>query len=109
MEEEVFFLIVSAIFALVITAGVCRYDFVANVLFVAQAVLSFLVWKLFAFGAFSLAVMLHVHHIIIHWDTDFSDQITFMTLQLRDVSNHETWIVASLVAALIFLIYPSMQ
>lgn len=51
----------------------------------------------------TLGLELWVHHAMIHRSTDFGDQITFLTFQLKDCSNHETWIVACFTAALVWL------
>lgn len=50
----------------------------------------------------SLAIVIWIHHILIHWESDFTGQWTFCTFQLKDISNHETWIVACVVAGTVF-------
>ena len=90
----------------VLVAGCYRVDAIANVLFVVQAIVTCCLWHFFVYGAIFLAFMLIVHHILIHYHDDFSDQYTFLTLQLNDVSNHETWIVASVTAAVVASVCP---
>lgn len=98
----VFVALTAFIFILVLIFGYYRYDRAAIVLFVTQAVVAFVFWDLFLYGALVLAFTIAIHHYMIHCQDDFSDQITFLTLQLKDISNHETWIVASLTAALVY-------
>ena len=67
----------------------------AIIVIVTQAVLSVLVYQgtiLFPFAALFLAFTLVCHHAIIHWNSDF---------RCKDIRNHETWVVAALVAAFI--------
>ena len=55
--------------------------------------------------AFSLALTIWAHHYIIHnvnQEPDLSEP-TCISLQLHDISNHETWIVASITAALAWM------
>jgi len=45
--------------------------------------------------AICLAIALILHHIYVHQNYEFPDR----AFQISDVSNHETWIVASLAFA----------
>jgi membrane protein YdbS with pleckstrin-like domain len=79
-----------------------RWALMANIMFVVAATVVFLVvhdgfW--FALNAFALAGVLAVHHGIIHRASDFSQEVTCCCrLQFKDICNHETWIVACVVA-----------
>ena len=56
----------------------------------------------FAAGASVLAGTILAHHIVIHWRDDTEeehDMWSWWVFQLHDIANHETWIVASLVAS----------
>lgn len=82
-----------------------KYAITAAVLMIADAL--FIVCVLafdyqFDILAVTLGINIWIHHAIIHRASDFSDQITFLTLQLKDISNHETWIVACLTAAAVW-------
>ena len=51
-----------------------------------------------------LAFTLLCHHTIIHWNSRFQDETcSCAPFQCKDVSNHETWVVACLVAAVVSL------
>ena len=56
----------------------------------------------FPAAAVFVAFTLLSHHTIIHWRSRFEGETCSCALfQLKDVSNHETWVVAALVAAAI--------
>lgn len=56
----------------------------------------------FPAAALSTALILLVHHAIVHRATDFGEEkCSCAPFQCKDVSNHETWVVASVTAALI--------
>ena len=105
----IFIVINISVFVGVLLAGIYKCDTFAYLLMCEQVVNSFLFWEWFPIGAMSLAVMLIVHHIIIHYDHDFSNEITLFTLQLKDISNHETWIVACITATSIYLLCASQS
>jgi hypothetical protein len=77
----------------------------AIIVIVTQAVLSVLVYQgtiLFPFAALFLAFTLVCHHAIIHWNSDFRrEACSCVCFQCKDIRNHETWVVAALVAAFI--------
>jgi len=52
--------------------------------------------------AISFGSLIIAHHMLIHWNTDFAGEITCCTLQLNDISNHETWIIASFTAGIVW-------
>ena len=74
-------------------------------LLVTQAIVSVAVFagnSLFPLLAFLLGLTILCHHAVIHRDTDFSEEPSSCAFfQLKDVSNHETWVVGSAVAGLI--------
>ncbi len=58
----------------------------------------------FSLGAFATAILLLLHHAIIHRNSNFSEERCSCTpFQCKDVGNHETWIVAAITAGLISL------
>jgi hypothetical protein len=62
------------------------------------------VW--FPFSALFLSFTLLCHHAVIHRNSRFDDETCSCTpFQCKDVSNHETWVVASSVAAVISLLH----
>ena len=77
----------------------------AIVLMIMQAIVSVAVFggdPLFPLTAFLLGATILCHHAVIHWNSDFSEQpCACAFFQLKDVSNHETWVVGSVVAGLI--------
>lgn len=79
------------------------YSLVANLVMLSQGLISILVYggtSLFPFAALILAATILTHHTIIHWNSDFEDETcSCAPFQVKDVSNHETWVVASFVAA----------
>lgn len=94
----------------------------AVICMVVQAILIiFLYSKFIPFGALCLshAVILITHHIIIHSNIPIGlriqstergvEETTFLTLQLKDISNHETWIVALLTASIVFFVESSQS
>jgi xanthine/uracil permease len=74
-------------------------------LLVMQAVVSIAVFAsdpLFPLASYLLGVTIVCHHAVIHRDSDFSEETcSCAAFQLKNVSNHETWVVASIVAGLI--------
>ena len=53
-------------------------------------------------AAFALAILLLIHHTIVHIDSDFSDErCSCAPFQCKDASNHETWVVAAVTAGLV--------
>lgn len=91
----------SAVLATAIAvSGAWKNDLAAGVFSAAYAALLLCVIPEFlGFGALLNALLLWVHHVLKHWRDDMSDETTCATLQLKDISNHETWIVASLTVA----------
>lgn len=82
-----------------------KYQVLSTLLLVAAAIyivayLSFM--YPFDILAISLACAIIAHHMIIHRNTDFSGEPTFLTLQVHDVCNHETWMVANFTAAIVW-------
>lgn len=58
----------------------------------------------FSLGAFATAILLLLHHAIVHRNSEFTNEKCSCTpFQCKDVGNHETWIVASITAGLISL------
>ena len=56
----------------------------------------------FPIAAVFVAFTLLSHHTIIHWRSRFEGETcSCAPFQLKDISNHETWVVAALVAATI--------
>ena len=59
--------------------------------------------EFFYVAALTVAGVLLMHHTVIHWVNDFAERpdepCGCACFQLKDVCNHETWVVASLVAA----------
>ena len=59
----------------------------------------------FPAAAFFLAFTLLCHHTIIHWGSRFEGETcSCAPFQCKDICNHETWVVATLVAGLISLL-----
>lgn len=82
-----------------------RYAIITLVLFLVTA--SYIVFYLaydyrFDVLAFFFGCVIALHHMCIHRESDFTGQITCCTLQLHDISNHETWIVACVTAAIVW-------
>ena len=81
------------------------YAWFANVCLIVQAFVSAGVlagtgW--FPVAGVILAFTLLCHHAVIHRNSRFDDeQCSCAPFQLKDICNHETWVVASLVASLI--------
>ena len=56
----------------------------------------------FPVAALFLAFTLLCHHAIIHWTSRFEGETcSCAPFQCKDISNHETWVVAALVAGLV--------
>lgn len=81
------------------------YSLAAVAVFVIQALLSIVLFGgsvLFPLAAVYLAFIILVHHAIIHYNSKFEGETcSCAPFQLKDVCNHETWVVASLVAAVV--------
>lgn len=81
------------------------YSLAAIAAFVIQAVLSIMLFSgtiLFPVSALFLAVVILCHHAVIHRNSTFEGETcSCAPFQLKDISNHETWVVASLVAAIV--------
>ena len=61
--------------------------------------------SVFPLGALLVAVTLLSHHTIIHRYSRFEgENCSCAPFQCKDVSNHETWIVAAIVAGLVSLL-----
>jgi hypothetical protein len=72
--------------------------------FVSVAVLHGNEW--FPVAALFVAFTLMCHHSIIHWQSRFEGETcSCAPFQCKDISNHETWVVASLVAGLVSLLH----
>lgn len=74
---------------------------VALIVLLAVAGTGMLGWTpFFPLAAATIALVLLAHHTVVHWDHDFGDEACGCAcFQCKDVSNHETWVVAALVAA----------
>ena len=85
------------------------YGLVAVSLIGIQASVSVIVLRgtsAFPPAALFVAFTLLCHHAIIHWNSRFEGETcSCAPFQCKDVSNHETWIVASLVAAMVSLLH----
>lgn len=58
--------------------------------------------EFFAPTAFYIALLLLLHHAIIHRTTDFGEEkCACAVFQCKDVKNHETWVVASVTAGVV--------
>jgi hypothetical protein len=72
-----------------------------------QALLTIVVWggtAYFPLGALVLALTISSHHAVIHRNSKFEgENCSCACFQVKDVSNHETWVVCSLVAAVVSL------
>ena len=57
---------------------------------------------LFPLASFYIAILLVVHHAVIHRATDFTEERCASALfQCKDVGNHETWVVAAVTATVV--------
>jgi hypothetical protein len=81
------------------------YGTAALVLLVVQAVVSVALYAgsgIFPIVALAMAFTLICHHAVIHRNSNFEEEsCSCICFQCKDVSNHETWAVASLVAAIV--------
>jgi hypothetical protein len=81
------------------------YSSIAIVALCIQALVSITVFTgtgYFPSTAILLAFTMLCHHAIIHRDSTFEgERFSCTPFQLKDVCNHETWVVSSIVAALI--------
>jgi hypothetical protein len=79
------------------------YSYSAIGLMVVQAVATTAIYAgtfMFSVGAGVLALTLICHHIVIHRNSEFEGETcSCACFQAKDASNHETWIVACIVAA----------
>ena len=61
--------------------------------------------EFFYVAALAVAAVLLLHHTVIHWVNNFAERedepCGCACFQLKDVRNHETWVVASIVAAVV--------
>jgi hypothetical protein len=72
--------------------------------FAAMSVIMLHGTPFFPLGAFSTAVLLLLHHTIIHYKSEFpGERCSCAPFQCKDVGNHETWIVASVTAGVVSL------
>lgn len=56
----------------------------------------------FPLASFYVAILLVIHHAVIHRSTDFADERCASALfQCKDVGNHETWVVAAVTATVV--------
>jgi hypothetical protein len=83
------------------------YSSLAIITICTQAFMSIVLFHgtvMFPVSAVFLAFTLLSHHAVIHRNSDFSNETcSFIAFQCKDVSNHETWVVASIVAGLVSL------
>jgi hypothetical protein len=81
------------------------YSYSAIGLIIVQAVVSVAVYagtSMFPIAAVVLGITLVCHHAIIHRNSAFEGEMCSCScFQLKDISNHETWVVACVVAAVI--------
>ena len=81
------------------------YSTIAIIAICIQAIVSVSVFagsQYFPFTAVFLAFTLLMHHAIIHRHSTFEgERCSCAPFQLKDVCNHETWVVCSIVASLI--------
>ena len=81
------------------------YGTAAVGLLIVQAVVSVALYAgtgIFPVAAGALAFTLICHHAIIHRNSSFEGETcSFICFQFKDISNHETWVVAALVAAIV--------
>ena len=72
-----------------------------------QALVSIVLFQntgLFPIAAVFLAFTLLSHHAVIHRHTDFKNEAcACIAFQCKDVSNHETWVVGCVIAAVVSL------
>jgi hypothetical protein len=84
----------SETYSILAVAAVCVQAFVSVAVFGGTTV--------FPFAAVFIAFTLLSHHAIIHRRSRFEgEHCSCAPFQLKDICNHETWVVASLVAAII--------
>jgi CHASE2 domain-containing sensor protein len=58
-------------------------------------------WQ-FPVAAFATALLLLIHHTVVHYTSDFSEEkCSCAPFQCKDASNHETWVVAAITAGLV--------
>ncbi len=81
------------------------YSIMAIIAICVQAIVSIILLKgteFFPVAALFLAFTLLCHHAVIHRDSHFDGEMcSCAPFQCKDVSNHETWVVASLVAGVV--------
>lgn len=76
----------------------------AVILILVQAIVTLIALQstsLFPFGASLVGFVLLCHHAVIHAYSDFSEDpgCSCSAFQCKDIANHETWVVAAIVAA----------
>lgn len=114
MFEELFFLYYGLTFVFVMWMGWKQsheeegkqtFENAAVVALIGQAAVTFslLGWTgWFGLGVLWLAITLLCHHAIVHWNSKFEGETcSCAPFQCKDVRNHETWVVACVVACLV--------
>jgi hypothetical protein len=82
------------IYSILAVAAVCVQAFISVAIFGGTTV--------FPLAAVFLAFTLLCHHAIIHRSSRFEgEHCSCAPFQLKDICNHETWVVAALVAAVV--------
>lgn len=80
-------------------------ELTAILVIISQGLISVLVYGgsvLFPLSALFLGFTLVCHHTIKHWNSDFrGETCSCAPFQLKDIRNHETWVVATIVAAIV--------
>lgn len=83
------------------------YGMLAIAAICVQALVTICVWggtSLFPLGSVLLALTLSSHHAVIHRHSKFEGEtLSCACFQVKDVSNHETWVVCSIVAGVVSL------
>lgn len=83
------------------------YSGVAITAICIQALVSIVLFQgtgLFPVAAVFLAFTLLSHHAVIHRNSNFGNETcSCIAFQFKDISNHETWVVSSIVAAVVSL------
>jgi hypothetical protein len=88
----------TEIYSILAVAAVCIQAFMSVAIFGGTTV--------FPFAAVFLAFTLLCHHAIIHRRSRFEgEHCSCAPFQLKDICNHETWVVAAIVAAIISVLH----
>lgn len=86
-----------------------RYSIAAISIIILMAILSVVVLggtQYFALAALYIALVLLLHHTVIHRTSDFTEEkCGCAVFQCKDVKNHETWVVAATTAGLVSLFH----